>query len=148
MILHYLCWNLIKLGQKEKHPWRSITIAPPHQQTQLNSCTAASLTSPTHRHLHREGWSSQSILKEISLGIFIGRTNAEAPILWPPDAKSWLIGKDSDAGKDWRQEKGVTEEEMIGWHYWLNGLEFWANSRMIVKDREVWHAAVHGVVKS
>ena len=54
--------------------------------------------------------------------LFIGRTNAKAPILWPPDAKSRLIRKDTDAGKDWRQkEKGMTEEEMVGWHYWLNG---------------------------
>ena len=58
--------------------------------------------------------------------IHIGRTDAEAeaPILWPPDAKIWLIGKDPDAGKDWRQEKGTTEDEMVGWHYWLNRHEF------------------------
>ena len=57
--------------------------------------------------------------------IFIGRTDAEAPILWPPDAKSQLIGKDPDAGKDWRQEeKGTTEDEMVGWHHWVNGHEF------------------------
>ena len=57
--------------------------------------------------------------------IFIGRTNAEASILWPPDAKNWLIGKDPDAGKDWRQEeKGMTEEEMVGWHHRLDGHEF------------------------
>ena len=59
--------------------------------------------------------------------IFIGRTDAEAeaPMLWPPDAKNWLIGKDPDAGKDWRQEeKGMTEDEMAGWHHWLNGHEF------------------------
>ena len=57
--------------------------------------------------------------------IFIGRTDAKAPILWPPDAKNWLIGKDPDAGKDWRQEeKGMTEDEMVGWHHWLNGHEF------------------------
>ena len=59
--------------------------------------------------------------------IFIGRTDAEAeaPILWPPEVKNWLIGKDPDAGKDWRQkEKGMTEEEMVGWHHWLNGHEF------------------------
>ena len=49
---------------------------------------------------------------------------AEAPILWPPDAKNWLIGKDPDAGKDWRREKGMTEDEMLGWHHWLNGHEF------------------------
>ena len=59
--------------------------------------------------------------------IFIGRTDteAEAPILWPPDAKSWLISKYPDAGKDWRQEeKGKTEGEMVGWHHWLNGHKF------------------------
>ena len=62
--------------------------------------------------------------------IFIGRADAEAAILWPPDAKSWLIGKDPDAGKDWGQEeKGVTENEMVRQHHWLNGHEFWANSR-------------------
>ena len=59
--------------------------------------------------------------------IFIGRTDAEAeaPILWPPDAKNWLIWKDPDAGQDWGQEeKGMTEDEMVGWHYWLDGHEF------------------------
>ena len=58
--------------------------------------------------------------------IFIGRTDAEveAPILWPPDVKSWLTGKDPDAGEDWRQEKGTAEDEMIGWHHWLNEHEF------------------------
>ena len=58
--------------------------------------------------------------------VFIGRTDVEAetPILWPPHAKSWLIGKDPDAGKDWRQEKGTTEDEMVGWHHRLNGHEF------------------------
>ena len=57
--------------------------------------------------------------------IFIGRTNAEAPILWPSDAKNWLIEKDPDAGKGWRQEeKGMTEDELVGWHHWLDGHEF------------------------
>ena len=59
--------------------------------------------------------------------IFIGRTDAEAetPILWPPDEKSWLIWKHPDAGKDWGQEeKGTTEDEMVGWHHRLNGHEF------------------------
>ena len=59
--------------------------------------------------------------------IFIGRTEAEAetPILWPPEAKSWLIRKDPNDGKDWRQkEKGTTKDEMIGWPYFLNGHEF------------------------
>ena len=57
--------------------------------------------------------------------IFIGRTDAEAPILWPPDVKNRLTGKDPDAGKDWRQEeKGMTEDEMVGWHHQLYGREF------------------------
>ena len=59
--------------------------------------------------------------------IFIGRTGAEAetPILWPPDAKSRLTGKDPDAEKDWGQEKkGMTEDEVVGWHHWLNVLQF------------------------
>ena len=59
--------------------------------------------------------------------IFIGRTDAEAetPMLWPPDMKNWLIGKDPDAGKDWRQEeKWTTEDKMVGWHHWLDTHEF------------------------
>ena len=58
--------------------------------------------------------------------IFIERTDAEAetPILWPPDAKNWLFGKDPEAGKHWRWEKGMIEDEMVGWHHWLDGHEF------------------------
>ena len=59
--------------------------------------------------------------------VFIGRTDikVETPILWPSDVKSWLIGKDPDGGKDWGQEeKGTTEDEMVGWHHWLDGHEF------------------------
>ena len=58
--------------------------------------------------------------------IFLGRTNTEAetPIFWPPDAKNWLTVKDPDDGKDWRwEEKGTTEDKMVGWHHWLNGHE-------------------------
>ena len=82
--------------------------------------------------------------------IFFGRTDteAEAPILWPPDVKNWLIGKDSDPGKDWRQEeKGTTENEMVGWHHRHNGHEF-EQAQELVMDREAWGAAVHGVTKS
>ena len=99
---------------------------------------------------HKEGWVQKNLcfwsvllekslespldckeIKPVSLKgnqpwIFIGRTDAEAeaPILWPPDAKNWLIGKDPDAGKDWEHGKGVTEDKMVGWHHQLNGHEF------------------------
>ena len=83
------------------------------------------------RRLLRVPWparrSNQSMLKEISLVVFIGRTDVEAEtsILWPPDVKNWLIWEDPDAGKDWgREEKGTTKDEMVGWHHRLNGHEF------------------------
>ena len=56
--------------------------------------------------------------------IFVGTTDGEAPVVWPPDGKSWLIRKNPDAGKDWRQKKGMTEDEIVGWHHQLNGYEF------------------------
>ena len=76
--------------------------------------------------------------------IFIARTDAEAeaPILWSPDAKSQFIGKDPDAGKDWGQEeKRVAEDEIVGWHHWLNGHE-WANSS------RWWRTGKHGMLYS
>ena len=81
--------------------------------------------------------------------IFIGRTDieAEAPMLWLPDGKNWLIGKDPDAGKGWRQEKGMTEDEMVGWHHWLNGHEF--EQALVIGDgQEAWCAVVHGMAKN
>ena len=80
--------------------------------------------------------------------MFIERTDAEAPILWPPHAKSWLIGKDPDAGKDWGQEeKGMTEDKVVEWHHGLDGQELEKFQEM-VENREAWCAAVHGVTKS
>ena len=83
--------------------------------------------------------------------VFIGTTDAEAetPILWPPHANSWLIGKDPDAGRAWGQEeKGTTEDEMVGWHHRLSAHEFLSELRELVMDREAWRAAIHGVTKS
>ena len=82
-----------------------------------------------------------------SFWIFIGRTDTEAPILWPPDVKNWLIGKDPDVGKNWRQgENGTTENEMVRSHWWIwvwaNSGSWWWNSR------EALHSAVHVVTKN
>ena len=78
--------------------------------------------------------------------IFIGRTDdeAEGPMLWPLDAKNWLTGKDSDAGKDWKQKKGMTEDEMVGWHHWLDGHESlvccnpWGHKELDTTERLNW----------
>ena len=82
------------------------------------------------RRLLRVPWtarrSNQSILKEISPGRSLEglMLKLQLPIFWLPHAKNWLIWKDPDAGKDWRQEKGMTTDEMVRWHHWLNGHEF------------------------
>ena len=82
--------------------------------------------------------------------IFIGKTDAEAetPILWPPVGKNWLIGKDPDAGKDWRwDEKGMTDNDMVGGITDLMNMSL-SKLRELVMDREAWHAAAHGVTKN
>ena len=107
------------------------------------------------RHCHGDGlWPGLFAFKWfgalLNKVIFIGRTDAEAeaPILWPPDAKSWLIGKDSDAGKDWGwKEKGATEDEVVGWHHGLNRYEF----EQTLGDsggQGAWHATVHAITES
>ena len=81
---------------------------------------------------------------------FFGRNDAkaESPVLRPPHAKSWLIGKDSDAGRDWGQEeKGMTEDEMAGWLTDLMDMSL-SELRELVMDREAWRAAIHGVTRS
>ena len=82
--------------------------------------------------------------------VLIGRTDAEAetPILWPPDEKSWLIWKYPDAGRDWGQEGNrTTEDEMAGWYHDSMDMSL-SELRELVMDREVWHAVIHGVTKS
>ena len=82
--------------------------------------------------------------------LFFGRTDAEAeiPILWPPDVKNGLTRKDPDSGKDWRwEQKGLTEDDMVGWHHWLDGREF-EQARELVMDREAWRATVYEVTGS
>ena len=82
------------------------------------------------RRLLRIPWTArrfnQPILKEVSPGCSLEGLMLELKIqlLWSPDVKNWLIGKDPDAGKDWRHKKGTTEDEIVGWHHWLNGHEF------------------------
>ena len=92
----------------------------------------------------------QSVHSKVSQSlIFIRRTDAEAetPIFWPPDAKSWFIRKDHDAEKDWRQEeKGTTEDEVVGWHHSVN--MSLSKLRELVMDMEAWHVAVHRIAKS
>ena len=108
------------------------------------------------RRLLRVPWtarrSNQSILKEISLEYSLERliAEAEAAILWPPDVKSWLTGKDPDAGKDWGQaEKGMTEDEMVGWHHQQLMMDInLCKLRELVMARAAWRAVVHGVTKS
>ena len=122
-------------SQRVRHNWSILACTQANKNIKLKCYYKTDKVILTYvmccRRLLRVPWiarrSNQSILKEISPGLFIGRTDAEpeTPILWPPHAKSWLIGKDPDAGRDWGQEeKGMTEDEMAGWHSRLDGHEF------------------------
>ena len=100
-------WTIKNAECQELRPWTAV----------LEKTLESPLDSKEIKPVHPKGnqpW------------IFTGMTDgeAEAPLLWPPDAKSQLIGKDPDAGRDWGQEKRVPEDEMVGWYHWLNGHEF------------------------
>ena len=108
------------MGFSRQEYWSGLPFPSPGDLPDLGSEPGSpALQAPQRR------W-SQSILKEINPEYFTRRTGAEAeaPILWSPDMKNLLIGKDPGAGTDWRQEKGTTEDEMVGWHHWLDGHEF------------------------
>ena len=108
-VVMYGCWELDQKEGWEPKNWRFWTVVFKTLESPLDSKG----TQPVHPK-GDQSW------------IFIGKTDVEAeiPILWPPDAKSWLIGREPDAGKDSRWEKGMTEEETVGWHHQLNGHEF------------------------
>ena len=124
------------------HDWRDLAAAAPAVKAMvfpvvMYGCESWTIKKAEHQRIYAfELWCWRRFLsipwKSVNPEgnqpwIFIKRTNleVEAPILCPPHAKSWLIGKDPDAVKDWRQEqKGVTEDEMVGWHHWLKGHEF------------------------
>ena len=134
-------WDLIKLTSfcTTKKTISKVKRQPSEwEKTIANEATDKELIPKIHKQLScgvgEDSWESLDC-KEIQPvhpkgnqpWIFIGRTDAgaETPILGPPDAKTWLTGKDPDAGKDWRQEKkGTTEDEMVGWHHRLDGHEF------------------------
>ena len=119
-----------------------------HVQLFATLWTVAYQAAPSMGFSRQEYWSG--FPKGSQLWIFIGRTDAEAPILWPPDARSWLIGKDPDAGKDRGQEEnGATEDEIVGWPWVINSMIVSLSKfQETVKDREALYAAVHGIAKN
>ena len=107
----------------------------------LEKTLESPLDSKEIKPVHPKGTQSWIFIKKTD-------TEAETPILWPTDVKSWFIGKDSDAGKDWgHEEKGMTEDDMVGWHHQLSGISL-SKLREMMKDGEAWHSAVYGVAKS
>ena len=134
----YILWNIYEIIYLTFIPIYSYNLILLAMKTQEKSTFLA-----TFKH------TKQYSYKENQLWIFIGRNDAEAeaPMIWPPDAKRQLIRKDPDSGKDWRtKEKRAAQNKMVGWHHWLSGHEF-EQICEIVKDREAWCAAIHGVAK-
>ena len=143
-------WNTIYCWKKLKETCRDITLPTKVRLVKAMvfpvvtyQCESWTIKKAEHQRIDAfELWCWRGLLRDSPLDckeiqpvhpkgdqswMFIGRTDAEAetPILWPPDEKSWLIGKDPDAGRDWRQEeKGTTEDEMAGWHHRLDGHGF------------------------
>ena len=124
----------------------SIALVKVNSKAVSAMCLELTLQSP------RDDWRAfqRELLQGNQSWIFTERTDAEAetPILWLPDVKNSLTRKGPDAGKDWRQgEKGTTEDEMVGWHHWLDGHAFRQAPR-VGDGQEAWSAAVHGVAES
>ena len=135
--------NYDKLRQHIKKQRHYFTDKGPYSQScgfssSVCGCDSWTLKEAEHwRTICTELWNWRRLLRDCKIKpvslkgdqswVFIGRTDAEAEatVLWPPDVKSWLIGKDPDPGKDWRQEeKGMTEDKMVGWHHRVDGHEF------------------------
>ena len=121
LVIYFIVWFSLSYSIRRARWWG----------IRMNTCCVLDVWSAAGAHRRHSSPSFREIQPVHPKGsqswIFIGRTvaEAEAPILWPPDAKNWLIWKDPDAGKDWGQEeKGTTEDEMVGWHHRLDGYEF------------------------
>ena len=150
--------EVMEVKDRSGRAWSTFVKTLDSSLSEMGSCGRVLNTVGTWWELdHKEGWALKNWcfwivvlekmletplgykeIKPINLKgnqswIFIGRTDAEAPVLWPPDMKSWLIGKDPDAGKDWGQEeKWATEDQMLGWHHQLNEHEF----EQVLRDSE------------
>ena len=144
-------------GSYDLAPAFSLPVPQPQRPIALPQRQSAEELMPLKCGVGEDSWESLGLQgdptspfwRRSALGVlWRNDAKAETPVLRPPHAKNWLIGKDSDAGRDWRQEeKGTTEDEMAGWRHWLDGLSL-NELQELVMDREAWRAAIHGVAKS